>query len=71
MSELFLTQDEVSTLTGKQRRPAQKRVLNAMGIDHRTRPDGALIISRSHIEHILNGHYTAPAKEPEFKLNWS
>jgi hypothetical protein len=44
---MFLTEDEISALTGKVRHPSQIRVLNRLGIDHKVRPDGSLVVLRS------------------------
>lgn len=40
----MLTPDEVVTLTGKVRGAAQVRVLNHLGIDHKRRPDGSVVV---------------------------
>lgn len=53
---MFLTPEEVTNLTGKKRNPAQVTALRTMGIEHKVRPDGAIIISRSHVERVLDGH---------------
>lgn len=52
---MFLSQEEVAQLTGKKRRPAQVLALKTMGVEHIERPDGAVIVSRSHIERLLAG----------------
>ena len=39
-----LTPKQVAGLTGKKRPSAQVRVLRYMGIDHRTRPDGSILV---------------------------
>lgn len=66
---LFLDSDELAAITSKQRRSAQRRVLNALGISHKVRPDGTLVVLRSHVERQLGGHVPGPAKkEPE--PNW-
>lgn len=44
----FLDPDEVKDLTDKTRRPSQVKVLNAMGIEHKVRPDGSVAILRAH-----------------------
>lgn len=66
---MFLTPAEINELTGKTRKPAQVRALRYMGIEHRVRPDGALIVSRSHIEKVLDGVATPPAPR-EVEPNW-
>lgn len=52
---MFLTGEELTLLTGKKRRSAQATALNMMGIEHRIRPDGMPIVSRSHVETMLDG----------------
>lgn len=66
---MFLTPSEINELTGKVRKPAQVRALRFMGIEHRVRPDGALIVSRSHIEKVLDG-VAAPPAPREVEPNW-
>lgn len=67
---MFLTPDEIKELTGKQRKPAQLRALRFMGIEHKVRPDGALIISRSHIEKVLDGNIATKIKPERIEPNW-
>lgn len=43
---MILTREEIETITGKQRRDAQRRVLSHLGIDHKVRPDGSLVVRR-------------------------
>lgn len=66
---IFLTSTEIQELTGRSRRDAQARALNAMGITHRTRPDGSLVVSRDHVDRLLGGvaRTTVPNPEP----NWN
>ncbi len=52
---MFLTEDEVKELTGMSRRASQAKVLNSLGIIHKTRPNGSLVILRSHVEQVLSG----------------
>ncbi len=52
---MFLSEDEVRALTKRKQRRAQVRALRAMGIDHKTRPDGSPVVLRSHVESEL-GH---------------
>lgn len=68
---MFLTPDEIKELTGKQRKPAQLRALRFMGIEHRVRPDGALIVSRSHIEKVLDGNIAIKIKAERIEPNWA
>lgn len=66
---LLLTPEELVALTGKHRSDAQVKVLRAMGIEHRPRPDGTLAVSRAHVEHLLGGDQGAKVKE--ISPDWS
>lgn len=52
---MFLTQDEVAVLTGKSRRTQQKQVLEAANIYYIENGIGELVVSRAHVERILEG----------------
>lgn len=52
---MFLTQDEVAVLTGKTRKSSQKQVLEATGIHYIENGIGELVVSRAHVERILEG----------------
>ncbi|RPD40614.1 DUF4224 domain-containing protein [Chitinophaga barathri] len=51
----ILSDDEIIRLTKRKQKSAQQKILRFMGIEHRTRPDGSVIVSRSHIEKTLDG----------------
>jgi hypothetical protein len=67
---MLLEADELVALTRKRRPTAQARALRAMGVEHRTRADGSLVVSRAHVEALLGGQRTrrssAREKEPDF-----
>lgn len=67
---MFLTQQEIRDLTGRGRRDAQVRALRHMGIDHRTRADGSVVVLKSHVEKSLGG---SPEKTVRVKQvpNWN
>lgn len=66
---LFLSSDEVRELTSRVQNSAQARVLNAMGIEHRRRPDGSVAILRSHIEQLFG--VTQPTQQRhQSEPNW-
>lgn len=44
---MCLTEEEIRELTGK------KRVLNALGIVHKIRPDASLVVLQAHVEQQL------------------
>jgi len=50
---IILTDEEVEALTGKKRKPSQSRALSFMGIEHKMRPDGSLVVLRTMVEKIL------------------
>lgn len=69
MPSLFLSREELEQLTGYKKPSAQARALNAMGIEYRERPDGAVIVLRSHLEAILGGGADPQPAPPE--PDWS
>lgn len=69
MTAIFLSEDEVRSMTGRVIKSAQKLVLRHMGIEHRARPDGSLLVSRSHVEKVLGGNVEAK-QEKNFTPNW-
>jgi hypothetical protein len=58
---MFLTEDELTELTGKRQNAARVRVLNSMGVQHKIRPDGSVAVLRSHVERLF-GEKTANSK---------
>lgn len=52
-SQMFLTFDEVRSLTERIHHSAQVKVLCSMGIEHRVRPDGSVAVLRQHIEQLM------------------
>lgn len=72
MSTLFLTRQELTELTGRMTKNAQRTVLNYMGIEYRVRPDGTLVVLRAHVERVLGGESKddVAAHKPA-EPNWS
>lgn len=71
MSSVFLDSTEMAELTGRVRSDAQVRALRHMGIEHRVRPDGKVVVLRSHVEQVLG---VAPARGrpvKEIEPDWS
>ena len=52
---IILTQDEIADLTGRVRYAAQMKVLRSFGLEVKTRPDGAPIVSRANFEKVFGG----------------
>jgi hypothetical protein len=65
---MFLTPDEIVALTGRKQHKTQRTVLNHLGIQHKVRPDGSLVVLRSHVEDALDRE-SKHNKTPE--PNWS
>lgn len=68
---MFLTEEEIEALTGRIRKPSQSRVLSFMGIEHKTRPDGSLVVLRSIVEKILGNAVMTGARKksaPDFSM---
>ena len=59
----ILSPDELKQLTQKKQSTSQKEVLNFMGIDHRIRPDGSVVVFENDLVN------RTPTKEKEFKIN--
>jgi hypothetical protein len=69
MAAVFLNDEEIEQLTEKKRHSTQRKILNALGVSHKVRPNGTLVVLRAHVEKLLGGHIAGPAKkEPE--PNW-
>ena len=41
---MWLTEEQVTDLTGYKQHNKQREALNSMGIDHVTRPDGSVVV---------------------------
>tara|TARA_R110002096_G_scaffold175489_1_gene351278 strand:- start:281 stop:499 length:219 start_codon:yes stop_codon:yes gene_type:complete len=68
---MFLSQQDISTLTGKKRSASQIKALRSMGIEHRIRPDGKVIVSCGHVEELLKGRTPANNNKTEdSQPNW-
>lgn len=57
---MILTTTEIATLTGKQRRSAQRRVLDALGVPYRQRPDGTIVIFQTDVNAPAQNRPTPP-----------
>ena len=62
---LTLTESEIQQITNRQRPTAQARMLAAMGIRHKVRPDGSLLVFRSAVERL---GMERVQKEPQLRL---
>jgi hypothetical protein len=59
-------------MTGRVQRAAQTGELTSMGVIHKLRADGSVLVLRAHVERLLG--YQAPEKPeepPHFEPNWA
>lgn len=52
---ICLTPEEIQEITLKSRYSAQVRVLRAMGIESKQRPDGSILVDRAHYNEWARG----------------
>jgi hypothetical protein len=57
---MILTDAEIAELTRRERRPAQRRVLDALGIPYRIRPDGTLVVFKAYFNAPPQDRQTSP-----------
>lgn len=69
MPTMFLTEDDLTELTGKRQNAARIRVLNSMGVQHKMRPDGSLAVLRAHVERLF-GETPKKTETPEWTPPW-
>lgn len=55
LHSIFLTQEEIRQMTGRVRYKSQSHVLSTLGIEHKVRPDGSMLVLRAHVEKSLGG----------------
>jgi hypothetical protein len=68
---LFLSVPEINHLTGKIRWASQIRTLRFMGIEHKVRPDGSVLVSRAHVEKLLDGDSANNRVKRKTEPDWS
>lgn len=67
---VFLARDELAALTRRRNGPAQVRVLRHLGIEHKIRPDGSVVVLRAHVEAALGGQSAGKEKDT-LEPNWA
>lgn len=67
---MILTNTELVELTGRRVKSAQVRVLRFMGIEHKIRPDGSVVVLRAHVDQLM-GAYDNARRQVEVEPNWS
>ncbi|MBW5285985.1 DUF4224 domain-containing protein [Burkholderia gladioli] len=68
---MFLTDDELTELTGKRQNAARVRTLNGMGVQHKIRPNGSIAVLRAHVERMFGERPEKRAAEPEWRPAWN
>lgn len=71
IGSMFLDNDEIRELTGRVQYRAQAKMLRSLGLTHKIRADGTLLVLRAHVERELGGAPSAAARKREFVPNWS
>jgi hypothetical protein len=68
---MFLTRDELREMTGRQQYRTQAKVLSAMGITYKIRPDGTLLVLREHVIEQLGGRAALKKAERRVEPNFA
>lgn len=68
---MFLNDEQLHELTGRQRRDAQVKVLRFMGIEHRVRPDGSVAVLQAHVDKTFGGVADKVSKVKRVEPNWT
>jgi hypothetical protein len=65
---ITVTPQDLKTLTDRERPSAQARVLSRLGVPHRRRPDGSLIVLRCHLGTAPPSRAIVRVSEPQLVL---
>lgn len=71
MSSTFLSSDEIREMTGRVRHKSQALVLAALGIEHKVRPDGRMLVLRAHVVQSLGGTVKTPTRQRVYEIDRS
>jgi len=66
-----VTREELQALTNKRRLSSQRAVLNALGIVYKVRPDGSLVVLKTHVEQLLGGQVTEQKPRSTWEPDWA
>ena len=70
-SDLILSEELLTELTGKTRRSAQRRILTFLGIPYRLRPDGSLVVHRASVDESLGAITKSAPTRTRSRPNWN
>lgn len=66
----FLDDDAMYELTRKRRHAAQRRALDALGVQYRQRPDGSLAVLHAHVQRIFGAGAASDKVKKDAEPNW-
>lgn len=66
---MILSDLELRGLTGRRQKASQIQTLRFMGIEHKVRPDGSVVVLKAHVEQSLGLREDRKAIK-EFEPNW-
>ena len=67
---MFLTPEQLNELTDRRQSASQARILREMGIEHKVRADGRVMVLREHVKEQF-GAREAKQSAPVEAFNWS
>ncbi|WP_052810901.1 DUF4224 domain-containing protein [Pandoraea vervacti] len=70
LSLMFLEPEEVVALTGRRMYSAQARALRMMGIEHRVRPNGTIVVLSEHVTLALGAQSVTAARAASVEPDW-
>lgn len=68
---MFLNDEELTELTRKRQNAARIRVLNAIGVQHKIRPDGTIAVLLAHVERVFGEKAGRQTAESSWKPSWA
>jgi hypothetical protein len=67
---MFLSGEELSSMTNRVQHKAQAKMLRSMGVEFRTRADGTLAVLRAHVDKVFGNAAESVPKKKSFQPNW-
>lgn len=66
---MFLSSSQITSLTDRRTKPAQRRMLDALGVKYGLRADGSLVVLESAVEAAIGAPTATKSKKREFVIN--